>query len=163
MVANNRSSDAMFAIYCSSLCATLTHLSWPRSSYIHDSGVTENNMGWREMLSWHNKVIIYNVSSNCQKTLYSHLLTFVLLSCLGNELMIKESKTHRWPRGKNCNVLLYKTPYLKDSPPKSPFCLKLMKVAPNNKPGIVISHMKGLQQQECKFNLFTSFPRLMKL
>ena len=107
-----------------SIYATLTHLSWPRSSDIHDSGVTENNMGWREMLSWHNKVIIYNVSSNCQKTLYSHLLTFVLLSCLGNELMIKESKTHRWPRGKNCNVLLYKTPYLKDSPPKSPFCLK---------------------------------------
>ena len=85
---------------------------------------SQKTIGWQEMLSWHNTVMVYNVGSNCQETLYYHLLTFVLPSCLGNELMIKEIKTHRGPRGKNCNVLLYNTPYLKDNPPKSPFCLK---------------------------------------
>ena len=85
---------------------------------------SQKTIGWQEMLSWHNTVMVNNVGSNCQETLYYHLLTFVLPSCLGNELMIKEIKTHRGPRGKNCNVLLYNSPYLKDSPPKSPFCLK---------------------------------------
>ena len=77
--------------------------------------------------------MVYNVGSNCQETLYSHLLTFVLPSCLGNELMIKEIKTHRGPRGKNCNVLLYNSPYLKGTPPNSPFCLKFYSPPPKKK------------------------------